>query len=110
MSLVDDEEIADLNEAYLGRSGPTNVLSFSMREGEGGGVVPDLLGDVVLSVETARREADSAGLKWTEVLDYYLIHGILHLVGYDHESGGDEAARMEAKTEELLRVLGRPAL
>jgi len=104
--LVDDAEISRLNLAYLGREGPTNVLAFPMLEGAYSDLTPGLLGDVVMSVETARVEAEAGGYTLEEMLDFYLIHGILHLVGYDHEGAADEAARMEDKTNELWQVLG----
>ncbi len=108
MVLVDDAEIGSLNYEYLGREGPTNVISFPMQEGFFGEVNPDLLGDVVMSVETALVEAEAGGCSPEEMLDFYLIHGILHLVGYDHEGAASEAeaARMEAKAHELWQVLG----
>ncbi len=105
MVLLDDPAIAELNETYLGRKGPTNVLAFSMREGPYSDVQPGLLGDVVISVDTARREAEEAGVSFEERLDFLLIHGILHLFGYDHEGDDDQARRMEDKSEELAAVL-----
>ncbi|MEW6267636.1 MAG: rRNA maturation RNase YbeY [Thermodesulfobacteriota bacterium] len=108
--LTDDDGIARLNLEYLGRPGPTNVIAFPMREGPFGDLNPGLLGDVVISVETARRQAEAGRLSGQEMLDFYLIHGILHLLGYDHEAGDEEAARMEAKTRELWRLLGRKPL
>ena len=104
--LVDDAEIARLNQEYLGRSGPTNVIAFSMQEGRFAQVNPGLLGDVVISVQTALAEAAEGGYTLEEMLDFYLIHGILHLVGYDHEGSAGEAARMEIKANELWRILG----
>ena len=106
LALVDDEEIARLNEEYLGHSGPTNVISFPMQEGDFSGVNPDLLGDVVISADTVQTQADQLGFSFDEMLDFYLIHGILHLVGFDHEAGGEEADRMEARNLELWRALG----
>ncbi|MBF0531239.1 MAG: rRNA maturation RNase YbeY [Deltaproteobacteria bacterium] len=108
--LVDDAAIAVLNQQYLNREGATNVISFPMQEGPHGQVNPNLLGDVVISVETAMRQAESGGLAPEEMLDFYLIHGILHLVGYDHEGPADEAALMEAKTREIWRTMGYPEL
>ncbi len=104
--LVDDVEIARLNEEYLGHEGPTNVISFPMQEGDFAEVVPGLLGDVVISVDTVAREAVDYGYTTEEMLAFYLIHGILHLVGYDHVDSEEDAARMEAKTMELWRMLG----
>ena len=106
MLLVDDAEITVLNREYLGRDRPTNVISFPMQEGPFGEVSPNLLGDVVISVETVAAEADQGGYTPEEMLDFYLIHGILHLVGYDHEGAAEDAAHMEAKTKELWEALG----
>jgi probable rRNA maturation factor len=97
-----DQEIAGLNQQWLGRQGPTNVLAFAQGEGEGAELTPGLLGDVVVSAETAAREAAQHGLDPDEHLMRLIIHGILHLLGYDHEQGGAEAQRMEGLTEELL--------
>jgi probable rRNA maturation factor len=63
-----------------------------------------MLGEVVISVETTVRQAAEQDWPWEELLDFYLIHGILHLMGYDHETPADDA-RMEAKTWELMEVL-----
>jgi len=76
-----------------------------MQEGEFSEISPQLLGDVVISVETALRESGAAGLAWEERFDQLLVHGILHLLGYDHESGGEEALEMEAQSEKLLAVI-----
>jgi probable rRNA maturation factor len=103
--LVDDAAIGRLNQDYLGRPGPTNVIAFPMGEGEFGQINPELLGDVVLSVETAWKEAAEAGYRLEEMLDFYLIHGILHLIGYDHEGQAEEAARMEAASQDVWREL-----
>ncbi len=102
--IVDDTEMAGLNEQYRGKTGPTNVLSFSMREGEYGDVTP-LLGDVVISVETAAKEAAEAGVTVEERLSQLLVHGILHLADYDHERSDDEADIMEKKSLELLKLI-----
>jgi len=103
--LVDDAAIGRLNQDYLGRPGPTNVIAFPMGEGEFGQINPELLGDVVLSVERAWKEAAEAGYRLEEMLDFYLIHGILHLIGYDHEGQAEEAARMEAASQDVWREL-----
>jgi probable rRNA maturation factor len=104
--IVDDSQIAALNQDYRNRSGPTNVIAFAMRDGAFAEVTPDLLGDVVISTETTAREAREMGLDFSRRFDELLIHGILHLVGYDHERGEDEALRMEARTRELLAAIG----
>jgi probable rRNA maturation factor len=82
------------------------VISFSQREGEFGEVDPEMLGDVVISFETARREADHAGQPLGDYVAYLLVHGILHLVGYDHEgTQSHRAPEMEARQKELYRLI-----
>jgi probable rRNA maturation factor len=77
-----------------------------MQEGEGGGVQPELLGDVVISAETARRDAVEAGRPFESELYFLLLHGILHLLGYDHERGSlAEAQRMEQREREIFTIL-----
>ena len=100
--LVNDEEITTLNRQYLMHEGPTNVISFPMQEGEFSEINPNLLGDVVISAETADREAREAHIPATSRLMELLIHGILHLVGYDHEAPDADADAMEKKTEALM--------
>ena len=102
---VDDDGIKEINKKYLSRNYPTNVLAFSMTEGEFGDINPEILGDVIISVETTLRDALSAGIKFEEELDYLMIHGILHLLGYDHEQPGAESTRMKRKERELFFAL-----
>jgi probable rRNA maturation factor len=97
-----DDQIAAINQQWLNRQGPTNVISFAQHEGEGPALNPEILGDVVVSADTARREAEEHGLEPGEHLLRLIIHGILHILGYEHEQGGEPARLMEAKTEELL--------
>lgn len=104
--IVDDEEIAELNERYLGHKGPTNVIAFPMQEGEFSHINPTLLGDVVISAQTAEREGQESGIGLTGRFEQLLIHGILHLCGYDHEKSEAEAERMEEKSRELWEVIG----
>ena len=103
--IVDDQQIAQLNRDYLNRQGPTNVIAFSMRAGRFSEITPNLLGDVVISVETAYREGQNADLSMQERFDQLLIHGILHLCGYDHENTKSEAQRMENKAQELYKII-----
>lgn len=103
--IVDDQQIAQLNHQYLNREGPTNVIAFSMRQGPFSDIAPNLLGDVVISIDTAQREAQSAGISMQDRFDQLLIHGTLHLLGYDHEHSAAEARKMEEKTKELLQLL-----
>jgi len=101
-----DEKIAQLNERYLGRKGPTNVLAFPMRNGAAGGFESRMLGDVVISVDAARREAAELGETVQNRVDRLIVHGILHLLGYDHERSSAEARRMEKEEKRLLEVIG----
>jgi probable rRNA maturation factor len=103
--IVDDQQIARLNQQYLNRKGPTNVIAFAMQEGPFVEIAPDLLGDVVISAESAHREAKSADLSTAVYFDQLLIHGILHLLGYDHENDKFEADKMEQKANEILEFI-----
>ena len=104
--IVDDAAIQEINRDYLNKDRPTNVISFAMQEGEGGGVQPDLLGDVVISAETAARDACEAQNSFESELYFLLLHGILHLLGYDHERGTEEDAKlMEAREREVFTLI-----
>jgi probable rRNA maturation factor len=103
--IVDDQQIEKLNRQFLNRKGPTNVIAFPMQEGQFSEIAPNLLGDVVISVETAQREARNAGLSMEARFNQLLIHGILHLLGYDHVKTQSEARRMGKKTNELLKII-----
>ncbi|MFH1077085.1 MAG: rRNA maturation RNase YbeY [Pseudomonadota bacterium] len=103
--IVDDLQIAELNKAYLKKSGPTNVIAFPMQEGEFNAINPALLGDVVISIETANQEALNSDMKLEKRLDELLIHGVLHLLGFDHEKTRGEAKRMEEKAKYLMEIL-----
>lgn len=103
--LVDDSEIKTLNENYLNRSGPTNVIAFPMKEGDFSDINPQLLGDVVISIETAGREALQSGISTEERFEQLLVHGILHLFGFDHEKSEEDARKMEKKSDELLKLI-----
>ncbi len=103
--LVDDLQIAAMNRAYLSREGPTNVIAFPMQEGRFAHLSPHLLGDVVISADTAWREAQTAGLGLDERLTQLVVHGLLHLCGYDHEHDAAGARRMAAKSRQLMEAL-----
>lgn len=105
--LVDDTHIAELNRAWRGKSGPTNVLAFSLREGEDMQMAGNMLGDIVISVDTAFREAQREGTSVHQRLEVLLVHGFLHLTGYDHEKSESEAAKMFEKERALLKLLKR---
>ena len=101
LTLVNDRVMARLNRETFGRRGPTNVIAFPLDDSSSPGGPPAQLGEVVISLETTRRQALEFGWPWRELLDFFLIHGILHLLGYDHEDPAAEAA-MTAKTWELM--------
>ena len=102
--LSDDVLLRELNERHRGLDEPTDVLSFPAAEGEEIPLPegePPYLGDIVVSVETVERNAAEAGLGAGEELAHVILHGLLHLLGYDHEEAADEA-RMKAREESVL--------
>jgi probable rRNA maturation factor len=104
--ILDNAGIREINREYLQRDRPTNVISFAMQEGEGAGLSPLVLGDVVISAERAASDAADAGIPFEHELWFLLLHGILHLLGYDHERGTEEEARqMEEKEVEIFDLL-----
>jgi probable rRNA maturation factor len=106
--ITDDEEVCSLNRVYRDMDRPTDVLSFSQLEGEGPVIVPQLLGDVVISWETAQRQASELGHGVSVEMKRLLVHGVLHLLGFDHEKG-DEAARGMREEEEKYAPLEQNA-
>ena len=107
--LLDNKGIRAVNKKYLNRNRPTNVISFSLTEGEFGNINPHVLGDVVISVEKALEQAETRGTSLEEELTFLLIHGVLHLVGYDHEGKRDERSKMEEKEKEVYRFVTKKA-
>jgi len=103
--IVDDSQIEVLNSQYRHRNEPTNVIAFPMREGRFTDITPFLLGDVVVSVESADKEAEASGIDFITRFEQLLVHGILHLFGYDHENDEPESLRMETKSIELLELI-----
>jgi probable rRNA maturation factor len=108
--LVDDAEIQELNQRYLHRDKPTNVLAFPMREGEFSTLHPNLLGDLAISVETARRQSNRFGLNEMEMVILLMIHGILHLLGYEHEGTKKGAREMAMKQKELFQHVAKTGM
>jgi probable rRNA maturation factor len=104
IALVDDREISRLNGEWRGRPTPTDVLSFSLVEGDFSEHRGGLLGDVVISVETAARQAAERRRGLDDELARLLVHGLLHLVGHDHEAD-DEARAMAAEERRLRRAI-----
>ncbi len=110
ISLVDDETIHQYNLQFRNKDKSTDVLSFPLGESGVYDVNPDtgrfLLGDIVISMETAIRQAESFGHTVDRELAFLTVHSMLHLLGYDHENGGLEEARMREKEEAILTSLG----
>jgi len=106
--LADDPTVHELNRTYRDTDAPTDVLSFAQREGgdfaqpEG---TPAHLGDVVISIDTAKRQAVEYKLELQDEVSHLLVHGILHLLGYDHEQPEDEAA-MRLQEDTILGGAG----
>lgn len=111
LTITGDAGIRRVNREYLQKDRPTNVISFAMQEGEGAGINPDVLGDVIISADTALREAEEGGVSFFQRLVFLTLHGILHIVGYDHERSGEaEARRMEKREQEIFGLLVREGL
>ncbi len=106
LMLADDATVAALNERWRRRKGPTNVLAFASGE-QAMPPAPRLLGDVVLAYETVTKEARDQGKGLGDHLRHLVIHGILHLLGYDHDAAGP-ARRMESLETRILATLGVP--
>jgi len=110
---VDEKEIASYNQRFLDRDGATDVLAFPVEELLPG-LVPDtdphgpplMLGDVVIAPGYVRRQADQSGVTFEDEMALMVTHGILHLLGYDHEADED-AERMEERERQLLAKVGR---
>jgi rRNA maturation RNase YbeY len=106
VALVGDATIRDLNARYRHIDKATDVLAFAQREGEDAALGAALLGDVVISLDTAARQASDKGWPLYDEVRVLLAHGILHLLGYDHERSPREARRMFAAQRRLVRGLG----
>ena len=110
ITLVTDEEIHELNRVYRQVDRPTDVLSFALDENEEeepalvGDTGDHLLGDIIISVETAQRQAQEYGHGLERELLYLAVHGVLHLLGYDHMVAEDKVV-MRKREEEVLREL-----
>ena len=103
LELVGDGRMRRLNREYRNKDRTTDVLAFAMRESSS--PVVALLGDVVVSLPTARRQAKEGGRSLSEELAWLLVHGVLHLCGYDHERSPAEARRMKLREQRVLRTL-----
>lgn len=106
LSFVNDKTIQKLNKQYRSKDKPTNVLSFSLQEGEFGNINPHVLGDIVISADIAKTDAAKNARSFEQEIDFLIIHGLLHLLGYDHEgSTKEEAKHMQKKEKELFGLL-----
>ena len=105
--LTDDKRIHQLNKVYRDKDRPTDVLAFAMQEGELAELAGGVLGDVIVSVPTARKQADERGVSVLEEVTMLLAHGLLHLLGWDHQTPAEDR-RMRAETDRLCRA-ARPA-
>jgi probable rRNA maturation factor len=103
LCLADDSALRALNLSWRGIDKPTNVLSFPAAPGRPGEATT--LGDIALAYETLTREADDLGVSLADHYRHLLVHGFLHLIGYDHETDA-EAERMEALETQILARLG----
>ncbi|MEQ1792538.1 MAG: rRNA maturation RNase YbeY, partial [Nitrospiraceae bacterium] len=102
---VGDQRMRSLNRQYRGKDRTTDVLAFAMREAPHSS--SSVLGDVVIAVPTAVRQAKEGQRSLDEELTVLLVHGILHLCGYDHERSEKEARRMQRRERMILRSLAR---
>ncbi len=100
---VDDDQIHQLNKTYRNKNKPTDVLAFAMQEGEFAQVSPNVLGDVVVSVPTAANQAARADHPLMEEVTMLVAHGLLHLLGWDHDTDAKDVA-MRRETERLCRL------
>jgi len=112
---TDDNRMAQLNFRYLGRKGPTNVLAFPMADldtpaKQTPAVESVMLGDVVISIGTALSEAEEFGETIEYTIDRLLIHGVLHLMGHDHEKSESEALLMEKEEKRLMGLIEVPKM
>ena len=95
---VDNKQITELNKRFFHKDFPTNVISFCYMDG----LSSEVMGDIVISIEKAREEAESLSIPFHERLFALIIHGILHILGFDHVNDKNEARRMRYRGEKLL--------
>ena len=100
LALSDDEQIRKLNKIYRGKDRPTDVLAFAMREGDFGALAGELLGDVIVSLPTATRQAKERNVDLLDEVTMLVAHGLLHLLGWDHDTAAKDRA-MRSETQRL---------
>ncbi len=103
--LCGDEEIRELNRVYRNKDRPTDVLSFAQQEGLDGHLQPKILGDVVISLPTALRQAERRGVALMEEVLFLLVHGVLHLLGHEHVGVSSSVGRAMRKEQNRLLAL-----
>ncbi len=112
VTFTDNASIHELNKKYRGVDRPTDVLSFPLFDYDGESEEPvvdeliGMLGDVVLSLEQAKRQAEEYGHSFEREVAFLTVHSMLHLLGYDHETGEDDEADMRARQSEIMKRLG----
>ena len=107
--LCDDATIHALNRDYRRKDKPTDVLAFALREGRDGHLAGDVLGDVVISLDTAARQAHERAKATREEVRMLLAHGLLHLLGWDHRTDAEDR-KMRAEVDRLLEAVARREL
>ena len=100
-----DNHIKELNKTYRKKNRPTDVLAFSQKEGNSVEINTNILGDVVISIDTAKRQADELRHSVEKEIFILLVHGILHLLGFDHIKSKQDALKMQSKEKELLALI-----
>ena len=112
VTFVDNEGIHSLNKQYRGVDRPTDVLSFPLFDFEGESEEPlvdelvGMLGDIVLSLEQADKQAQEYGHSFEREVAFLTVHSMLHLLGYDHETGEEDEADMRHRQREIMEMLG----
>lgn len=109
MTLTDDGEIHKLNRQFRGVDRPTDVLSFPMYDLRGGDLIDDIpaqYGDIVISLETAKRQAEEYEHSIDREIAFLTVHSVLHLLGYDHEVSPKEDEEMRRRQREILEIAG----
>jgi probable rRNA maturation factor len=111
ITFVTNEEIREINREYRGKDTPTDVISFALEElGEGeieviNDEMPVVLGDIIISIERAKEQAEEYGHSYDRELGFLTVHGFLHLLGYDHMTTEDEK-KMFGKQDDILHSFG----
>ncbi|HBT63316.1 MAG TPA: rRNA maturation RNase YbeY [Ruminococcaceae bacterium] len=112
VSIVDDDQLRQINNEYRNIDSSTDVLSFPMGENGNYDKNPEtgayILGDVVLSIERAKEQAEQFGHSLQREIGYLVVHSVLHLLGYDHVDGGLESVRMREREEAIMTSVGLP--